>query len=365
MSPTMQSCSMTEESYCAPWDLQIQEEKLKFLNQQHQRSSLSASTTLSDTLFHPSHINYQTSINHTNTPFHRTYSVRTPTKKQLFTSCVSSTSVLPSSLSRGINVSHQNDTVNNKSIMKNIDPTLKKISNCLSSHTIRAGTTTSRSFLFTSTSPKKINTSVDQHVSQPMSFGTALLRFKCLSSSIHNNSLSKKLKSDEQSWDKLPTSYLNNHHGRSLQKLPNTEETKRHCLSPTFPSSQQQSEDITILPIDRYFWYHFSMSRRQAENILESRSPGSFLVRQSESGNQNDYSLSIKTIKGCMHMRICYSRGFYILGECSRPFSSVAYMIKYFSQTSVPVRGAAHIKLGTPVLRCELLLSSLSNEELL
>jgi hypothetical protein len=36
------------------------------------------------------------------------------------------------------------------------------------------------------------------------------------------------------------------------------------------------------------------MSRRQAENILESRSSGSFLVRQSESGNQNDYSLSIK-----------------------------------------------------------------------
>jgi hypothetical protein len=66
-----------------------------------------------------------------------------------------------------------------------------------------------------------------------------------------------------------------------------------------------------------------------------------------------------------MHMRICYSDGFYILGECSRPFPSVSSMIKYFSQTSVPIRGATHIKLGTPVLRWEILSSSLSNKELL
>jgi hypothetical protein len=64
-------------------------------------------------------------------------------------------------------------------------------------------------------------------------------------------------------------------------------------------------------------------------------------------------------------MRICYLRGFYILGECSRPFLSVSSMIKYFSQTSVPIRGAAHIKLGTPVLRWEISSSSLSNDELL
>ncbi len=72
-----------------------------------------------------------------------------------------------------------------------------------------------------------------------------------------------------------------------------------------------------------------------------------------------------RTTKGFMHMRICYSNGFYILGECSRPFSSVSCMIKYFSQTFVPIRGAAHIKLGTPVLRWEILSSSLSHEELL
>jgi hypothetical protein len=66
-----------------------------------------------------------------------------------------------------------------------------------------------------------------------------------------------------------------------------------------------------------------------------------------------------------MHMRISYADGFYILGECSRPFSSVSCMIKYFSHTSVPIRGAVHIKLATPILRWDILSSSLSNEELL
>ena len=71
-----------------------------------------------------------------------------------------------------------------------------------------------------------------------------------------------------------------------------------------------------------------------------------------------------RTTKGCMHMRICYSGGLYVLGEYSRPFLSVACMIKYFSRIPVPIRDAEHIKLGTPVLRCELLpSSSLSQEE--
>ena len=72
----------------------------------------------------------------------------------------------------------------------------------------------------------------------------------------------------------------------------------------------------------------------------------------------NNYSSLNRTTKSCMHMRICYSSGVYILGECSRPFPSVSRMIEYFSQTSVPIRGAAPIKLGTPVFRCETLSSS-------
>ena len=37
-------------------------------------------------------------------------------------------------------------------------------------------------------------------------------------------------------------------------------------------------------------------------------------------------------------------------------------MIEYFSQTSVPIRGAAPIKLGTPIFRCETS-SSLTNHQ--
>ena len=62
-----------------------------------------------------------------------------------------------------------------------------------------------------------------------------------------------------------------------------------------------------------------------------------------------------------MHMRICYSAGVYILGECSRPFPSVQRMIEYFTQTTVPIRGAAPIKLGTPIFRCETLSLSFPN----
>ncbi|CAF3700063.1 unnamed protein product [Rotaria sordida] len=258
---------------------------------------------------------------------------------------------------------------------------------------------------------------------KPMSFEAALQRFKRLSSSTRNNntnvsasSLSKtQIITNQESpiayerpWDTLQTSLINSlssppssansrNGGGSLQKMSSTEETKQHCsppfpmVSPTITTCQHNrcspddkhnisntnigeinkinnrnlvplTSDIdTTIPIDRYFWYHYAMSRRTAENILQTRPPGSFIVRQSESGNQNDYSLSIRTTKSCMHMRICYSAGVYILGECSRPFSSVSRMIEYFSQTSVPIRGAAPIKLGTPVFRCETLTSSPNN----
>ncbi|CAF4766425.1 unnamed protein product [Rotaria sp. Silwood1] len=258
---------------------------------------------------------------------------------------------------------------------------------------------------------------------KPMSFEAALQRFKRLSSSTRcnntNNSASSLCKTQnttnqespiayERPWDTLQTSLINslssppssgnsrNGEG-SLQKMFNTEESKQHCLppfpmvSPTITTCRHSTcspddkhnisntnigeicktnnrnlapstSDIDMtIPIDRYFWYHYAMSRRTAENILQTRPPGSFLVRQSESGNQNDYSLSIRTAKSCMHMRICYSTGVYILGECSRPFPSVSRMIEYFSQTSVPIRGAAPIKLGTPVFRCETLTSSPNN----
>lgn len=40
-------------------------------------------------------------------------------------------------------------------------------------------------------------------------------------------------------------------------------------------------------------WYHGRLTRKEAENLLVNKPTGSFLVRQSETGNSNDYSLSL------------------------------------------------------------------------
>ncbi|CAF1055318.1 unnamed protein product [Rotaria sordida] len=391
-SSSFQSCGISEESYCAPWDLKIQKEKFKLLNEQCQISSSNTSTPLVKNLLHSSNINNQSTSsslnhNHRNKSLHQTCLAPTSsssTKKSLI-----QLDLIPPELPPlppgglvplcqcGIN----NNIRNKNSIIENLDLSFKKNSHCLNTHTICSGTDTSHSFLFALTSPsnkrsKTINTTTTTDNTQPISFEASLFHFKHLNSSIQNNSLHKIQTTYDQPWDNLQTCFFNNlsltnnRNGGSLQKMSNTEQTKQYCSSSSsnsLTSTCQHLEDIRKIPIDCYFWYHHAMSRREAENILQSRPSGSFLVRQSESGNHNDYSLSIRTIKGCMHMRICYSEGFYILGECSRPFSSVSCMIKYFSQTSVPIRDAAHIKLGTPVLRWEILTSSssLSNEALL
>ncbi|CAF1213740.1 unnamed protein product [Rotaria magnacalcarata] len=380
---SFQACSTSEESYCSPWDLKLQEEKFKLLNEQHQISLPKPSAPLMDDVLQSPNINNQsTSLtfnrNHANKLFHPTCSVRqsssTTTRKSLihFELLPPELPPLPpGGLVPSCPSSTNNNTHNENSIIDNLDLPSKGIIHGLTQQKICSGTDTSRSFLFAVTSPcskrsKNVDTTTTKTTKDdnpPTLFAAALLRFKHLSSSVQNNSLYKIETAYEQPWDKLQTSFLNNlssstnRNGGSLQKIPFTEQKHQRC---------SYSDDTKITPIDRYFWYHHTMSRRQAENVLEFRSHGSFLVRQSESGNQNDYSLSIKTMQGCMHMRICYSAGFYILGECSRPFSSVPCMIKYFSQVSVPIRGATHIKLGTPVLRWEILsTSSWSNEEVL
>jgi len=70
---SFQSSIISEECYCAPWDLKIQEEKFKFLNEQHQ-ISLSNKKNQSIPL----------SFNHSNIkkPFHRTYSARKSSTKK-------------------------------------------------------------------------------------------------------------------------------------------------------------------------------------------------------------------------------------------------------------------------------------------
>ncbi|KAJ1522364.1 hypothetical protein ONE63_002655 [Megalurothrips usitatus] len=107
----------------------------------------------------------------------------------------------------------------------------------------------------------------------------------------------------------------------------------------------------TTLPLERQGWYLGAISRVEAERLLRQAGEGSYLVRNSESTRQ-DFSLSLKSARGFMHMRIQKDEnGRFILGQFSRPFESVPEMIRHFSVNRLPIRGAEHMCLLHPVIQ--------------
>ncbi|XP_012548834.1 uncharacterized protein LOC114248631 [Bombyx mandarina] len=103
------------------------------------------------------------------------------------------------------------------------------------------------------------------------------------------------------------------------------------------------------LPLDRQGWYHGTLARVEAESLLRDADEGAFLVRNSESA-KHDYSLSLKSTRGFMHMRICRGAEGYTLGGASTAFPSVpALMRHYVTAQRLPVRGAEHMALSTPL----------------
>ena len=157
---------MSEESYCAPWDLKSQEEKLKLLSEQ--RSAPASSNpipTLTDALLHPSDRSCSSS---TNSAFHRTRSARTTSfTKKSFVVPETSPPLLPPLPPGGLIPPNtpvitchcgSNSITRTRTIptTSNNDPldssSLKKISYCLNAHVVRSGTDTSRSFVFSSSS---------------------------------------------------------------------------------------------------------------------------------------------------------------------------------------------------------------------
>ncbi|CAG4943944.1 unnamed protein product [Parnassius apollo] len=103
------------------------------------------------------------------------------------------------------------------------------------------------------------------------------------------------------------------------------------------------------LPLDRQGWYHGTLSRVEAESLLRDANEGAFLVRNSESA-KHDYSLSLKSTRGFMHMRICRGGEGYTLGGASTAFPTVpALMRHYVTAQRLPVRGAEHMALSTPL----------------
>ncbi|XP_042898567.1 SH2 domain-containing adapter protein B [Parasteatoda tepidariorum] len=103
------------------------------------------------------------------------------------------------------------------------------------------------------------------------------------------------------------------------------------------------------LTLEKQGWYHGSISRQDAENLLRVLKEGSYLVRNSESSKQ-DYSLSLKSARGFMHMKIVHSDGRFILGQFSNPFSSIPEMIHHYSINKLPIKGAEHMSLLYPVI---------------
>ncbi|XP_047995928.1 uncharacterized protein LOC125233837 [Leguminivora glycinivorella] len=103
------------------------------------------------------------------------------------------------------------------------------------------------------------------------------------------------------------------------------------------------------LPLDRQGWYHGTLTRVEAESLLRDADEGAFLVRNSESA-KHDYSLSLKSTRGFMHMRICRNTEGYTLGGAATAFPTVpALMRHYVTAQRLPVRGAEHMALSTPL----------------
>ncbi|XP_040916327.1 SH2 domain-containing adapter protein F-like isoform X1 [Toxotes jaculatrix] len=126
--------------------------------------------------------------------------------------------------------------------------------------------------------------------------------------------------------------------------LVNTKMTSLdHCSS-----SLGERIDPTM-PLENQFWYHGAISRTDAESLLRLCKEASYLVRNSET-SKNDYSLSLKSSQGFMHMKLSRTKeNKYILGQNSSPFDSVPEIIHFYSSRKLPIKGAEHMSLLYPV----------------
>lgn len=133
----------------------------------------------------------------------------------------------------------------------------------------------------------------------------------------------------------------------------NSPKRSRHNLTLNFGcaalSVMGEKVDPSV-PLEKQGWYHGSISRLDAENLLRVLKEGSYLVRNSES-SKHDYSLSLKSARGFMHMKIVHnSEGKFILGQFSKPFESIPEMIHHYSVNKLPIKGAEHMSLLYPVI---------------
>ncbi|OXB81930.1 UNVERIFIED_CONTAM: hypothetical protein H355_004013 [Colinus virginianus] len=103
------------------------------------------------------------------------------------------------------------------------------------------------------------------------------------------------------------------------------------------------------LPLESQCWYHGAISRTDAEMLLRLCKEASYLVRNSET-SKNDFSLSLKSSQGFMHMKLSRTQeNKYVLGQHSPPFDSVPEIIHHYASRKLPIKGAEHMSLLYPV----------------
>ncbi|XP_055134947.1 SH2 domain-containing adapter protein F isoform X2 [Symphalangus syndactylus] len=115
------------------------------------------------------------------------------------------------------------------------------------------------------------------------------------------------------------------------------------------PSSPLGEWTDPALPLENQVWYHGAISRTDAENLLRLCREASYLVRNSET-SKNDFSLSLKSSQGFMHMKLSRTKEHkYVLGQNSPPFSSVPEIVHHYASRKLPIKGAEHMSLLYPV----------------
>ncbi|XP_062456156.1 SH2 domain-containing adapter protein B [Rhea pennata] len=139
---------------------------------------------------------------------------------------------------------------------------------------------------------------------------------------------------------------LSNDQRRQLRALRGGFKPIKHG-SPEFCGILGERIDPTI-PLEKQIWYHGAISRTDAENLLRLCKECSYLVRNSQT-SKHDYSLSLKSSQGFMHMKLMKTKEKYILGQNSPPFDTVPEVIHYYTTRKLPIRGAEHLSLLYPV----------------
>ncbi|XP_051512953.1 SH2 domain-containing adapter protein F-like isoform X1 [Myxocyprinus asiaticus] len=123
--------------------------------------------------------------------------------------------------------------------------------------------------------------------------------------------------------------------------------TKMSSLDHSTPTVGERIDPS--MPLESQIWYHGAISRIDAESLLRLCKEASYLVRNSET-SKNDFSLSLKSSQGFMHMKLCRTKDDkYVLGQNSCLFDSVPEIIHFYSSRKLPIKGAEHMSLLYPV----------------